>query len=75
LLKPDEYPHWFAVEPGGDHLVITGYEALDTYALFATIDRQTGELTLDPQSIDFTRVWPDGWNGSAIPHGAVFSNQ
>lgn len=75
LLAPDEYPHWVAVEPGGDRLVITGYGALHTHALFATINRQTGKLTLDPQSIDFTRNWPDGWKGSAIPHGAVFSNE
>ncbi len=74
-LKPDEYPHWLAIEPGGDRLVITGFGALQTHALFATIDRTTGHLKLDPQSIDFTRAWPDGWHGSAIPHGAVFSNK
>jgi hypothetical protein len=73
LLGPHDLPHWLAVEPGGDRLVITGYGALMTRALFATIDRQTGKLTLDPESIDFTRDWPDGWKGSAIPHGAVFS--
>jgi hypothetical protein len=75
LLKPDDYPHWLAVEPGGDRLVITGFGAMDTYALFVTIDRETGKLTLDRQSINFTRNWPDGWKGSAIPHGAVFSNE
>ncbi len=75
LLGPNDYPHWLAVEPGGDRIVITGFGAMDTRALFATIDRQTGKLTLDPQSINFTRSWPDGWKGSAIPHGAVFSNQ
>ena len=75
LLGPDDLPHWLAVEPGGDRLVITGYGAMDTHALFATINRQTGELKLDPQSINLTRNWPDGWNGSAIPHGTVFSNE
>lgn len=75
VLGPDDYPHWLAVEPAGDRLVITGYGALYTRALFATINRQTGQLTLDKQSIDFTRDWPDGWKGSAIPHGAVFSNE
>ena len=74
LLPPDEYPHWLALEPGGDRLAITGYGALDTKVRFATIDRTTGKLTLAPDTIDFTRAWPDGWNGSAIPHGAVFSN-
>ncbi|OOG58470.1 hypothetical protein B0E47_04415 [Rhodanobacter sp. B05] len=74
LLPPDEYPHWLALEPGGGRLVVTGYGALDTKVRFATIDRQTGELKLDPAVIDFTRTWPDGWQGSAMPHGAVFSN-
>ncbi|MEW9572581.1 hypothetical protein ABQJ54_12550 [Rhodanobacter sp. Si-c] len=74
LLPPDEYPHWLALEPGGDRLVITGYGALDTKVRFATIDRQTGKLTLDPATIDMTRSWPDGWHGSAMPHGAVFGN-
>ncbi|HEY9112649.1 MAG TPA: hypothetical protein VIM92_12865 [Rhodanobacteraceae bacterium] len=74
LLPPDEYPHWLALEPGGDRLVITGYGALDTKVRFATIDRRTGKLTLESDVINFTRAWPDGWKGSAIPHGAVFSN-
>ena len=74
LLPPDEYPHWLALEPGGDRLAITGYGALDTKVRFAAIDRQTGKLSLDRATIDFTRAWPDGWHGSAMPHGAVFSN-
>ncbi len=75
LMKPDEYPHWIAAEPGGDRLVITGFGALNTYVRFGAIDRQTGRLTLSPDAIDFTRDWPHGWKGSAIPHGAVFSRE
>jgi len=74
LLPPDEYPHWLALEPGGDRLVITGAGALATRVRFAAIDRRTGKLTLEPSVIDLTHAWPDGWQGSAIPHGAVFSN-
>ena len=73
LLPADEYPHWLALEPDGDRLAITGYGALATRVRFATIDRRTGKLRLDPASIEFTRTWPDGWHGSAIPHGVVFS--
>jgi len=73
LLPPDEYPHWLALEPGADRLVITGRGALATRVRFATIDRRSGKLTLEPATIDFTRTWPDGWQGGAIPHGAVFS--
>jgi hypothetical protein len=75
LLPSDDYPQWLALEPGGDRLVITGYGALDTRVRFATVDRATGKLTLAPDTIDFARAWPDGWQGSAIPHGAVFSNR
>ncbi|MBQ4854200.1 hypothetical protein IMW82_05885 [Rhodanobacter sp. B2A1Ga4] len=74
LLPPDEYPHWLSLEPGGNRLVITGYGALDTKVRFATIDRRTGKLTLESDVIELTRAWPDGWKGSAIPHGTVFSN-
>lgn len=74
LLPPDEYPHFLALEPGGDRLAITGYGALDTKVRFASVDRGTGKLTLAADTIDFTRAWPDGWHGSAMPHGAVFSN-
>lgn len=74
LLPSDEYPHWLALEPGGNRLAVTGYGALNTKLRFATIDRGTGKLTLEPTTLDFTRAWPDGWKGSAMPHGAVFSN-
>ncbi len=74
LLPPNEYPHWLGLEPGGDRLAITGYGALSSHLRFATINRRTGMLTLEPAFIDFTRAWPDGWDGSAVPHGAVFSN-
>jgi hypothetical protein len=71
-LNGDALPHWIAREPGGHRLVITGFGWLTTHALFATIDPRTGALTLDPHEIDFDREWPDGWNGPAMPHGAVF---
>ena len=74
FLPSDEYPHWIALEPRGDRLVITGYGALAPWVRFATIDRRTGMLRLERAKIDFTRAWPDGWHGSAIAHGAVFSN-
>ena len=74
LLVPDEYPHWLALEPGGNRLAFTGYGALATRVRFATIDRRSGKLHLEPALIDFTRAWPDGWRGSAYPHGAVFSH-
>ena len=71
-LRGDAVPHWIAGEPDGKRIVITGFGWLTTHALFATIDPDNGALTLDPRALDFTRKWPDGWDGAAMPHGAVF---
>ena len=82
-LGANDVPHWIALEPDGDRLVITGYEALESRVLLARLDRRTGALTLDTTfqtpgaakpGVDFGRdVWPHGRTGAAIPHGAVFS--
>lgn len=72
-LADDELPHWVSKEPGGNRLVVTGFGSLSTYALIAMVDLKSGALRLDPRRIGFTRKWPDGWAGSAMPHGAIFS--
>lgn len=73
FLPRDSFPHWLSHEANGNRIVITGFGSLSSHALFATLDRKTGALTLDRHSIDFDRKWPDGWNGPAMPHGALFS--
>lgn len=82
-LRPDEIPHWIALEPNGDRVVITGYRELESRVLLARLDRTTGALRLDmtfkpsgaeQPGVDFGRErWPHGPTGRAIPHGAVFS--
>lgn len=82
-LAPDEVPHWIALEPNGDRLVITGYQALESRVLLAHVDRASGALRLDSTfttpgaarlGVDFGREqWQHGATGRAIPHGAVFS--
>ena len=82
-LGSDEIPHWIALEPEGDRLVITGYRELEARVLLAHLDRMTGALSLDTTfttpgaprpAVDFGRqAWPHGPTGRAIPHGAVFS--
>jgi hypothetical protein len=84
-LGPDDVPHWIAIEPGGDRLVITGYAAIESRVLLARLDRRTGALSLDAgfrapgatePGVDFGRAaWPHGATGKAIPHGAVFSRR
>jgi hypothetical protein len=82
-LEPDEIPHWLALEPNGDRVVITGYRAIESRVLLARLDRSTGALHLDSTfttpgagrpGVEFGREqWPHGPTGRAIPHGAVFS--
>jgi hypothetical protein len=82
-LRPNEIPHWIALEPNGERLVITGYRGLASRVLLARLDRTSGALRLDTtfktpgaeqSGVDFGRErWPHGLTGSAIPHGAVFS--
>jgi hypothetical protein len=72
MLANDAYPHWLASEPGTNRFLITGFGSLLNRISFATIDPQTGAMTLDKRFIDFNRKWPDGWDGPAIPHGTLF---
>jgi hypothetical protein len=82
-LEPDETPHWIALEPNGDRLVITGYQGLESRVLLARLDRHSGALHLDSTftspgaerlGVDLGRArLPHGPTGPAIPHGAVFS--
>lgn len=82
-LGPAEIPHWIALEPNGDRIVITGYEEIESRVLLAQLDRTTGALHLDTTfstrgakqpGVDFARErWPHGPTGRAIPHGAVFN--
>ena len=73
ILNGDALPHWVSREPGGDRIVVTGFGSLATTALFARINPKTGALSLEPDHISFDRSWPDGWNGPAMPHAALFS--
>lgn len=82
-LPPDQVPHWIALEPSGQRLVITGYRELASWVLLADLDRATGALKLDPTfkapgatppGVYFGRDdWPHGRTGAAVPHGAVFA--
>ena len=72
-LGPGAAPHWLSLEPHTGNIVITGYGSLINRISFATLDLESGALTLDRRSIDLRhRTWADGWIGGVIPHGAVF---
>jgi hypothetical protein len=80
---PKQVPHWIALEPDGDRVVLTGYQDLESRVMLLHFNRATGALTLDSTfmargdslpglSLD-REQWPHGATGRAIPHGAVFS--
>lgn len=75
----DFTPHWTGWDPGTQRVVVTGSEPR-LYVL--KFDRATGAISLDDRFHDSAgkagfnfadRDWPHGWNGSGLPHGAVFS--
>lgn len=81
-LGADEYPHWIAIDPAGQRIVLNS--AGHGRRLFIIdLDRRNGKLTLDqrfrdpgsdrPGIVMSSRSWPDGFKGTAVPHGSVFS--
>lgn len=84
-LPAEETPHWIALEPNGDRIVLTGYQGIESRVMLLHLDRTTGALRVDSTfttpgaghpgvSLD-REQWPHGASGRAIPHGAVFSRQ
>ena len=74
-------PHWTGWDAKAERVVVTGIG--DLHRLFMLkLDQKTGAITLDTAFHDAdgkvgfnfdNRQWPDGWTGSANPHGVVFS--
>lgn len=73
-------PHWTSWDAKSHRLVVTGYDEQRLYLL--NVDESTGTLTIDTAfhnevgrpGFNFdNRKWPHGWQGSANPHGVVFS--
>lgn len=72
-------PHWTGWDAKTQRLVVTGSEP-GLYLL--KLDLATGAISMDEAFHDADgkpgfnfadREWPHGWNGSGLPHGAVFS--
>jgi len=80
LKISDTYsPHWTGWDTKTKRLVVTGSEPR-LYLL--KLDQETGTLSIDDALHDADgkagfnfadRGWPHGWQGSALPHGVVFS--
>lgn len=80
----DEAPHWAAIDPSGTRVVLnSGGGGRGNRLFIVTIDTLTGALEVDPRfkevgsdrpGIELTdKVFPHGFRGRPVPHGAVFS--
>jgi hypothetical protein len=72
-------PHWTSWDAKTQRLVVTG---LQPRLYMLKLDQTTGAITTDAAFHDAdgkpgfnfaNRVWPQGWTGSGLPHGVVFS--
>ena len=82
-LGENDIPHWIAIEPNHQRVVITGYGDLAHRIVMAKFDEKTGQLTLDSQFRDEAaavagvhtdnKAWPHGGTAAGVPHGAVFA--
>lgn len=76
------FPHWAAADPGSDRLAFTDQGDGAPEVKVAHFDRSTGHLSWDIRFKDATAGspgvsydrarWPNGVQGMAMPHGAVF---
>jgi hypothetical protein len=78
-LSDNYFPHWTSWDEKTRRLVVTGSE---NRLYLLKLDEATGALAIDTAfhdangkpGFDFAnREWPQGWKGSGVPHGVVFS--
>ena len=79
----DEYPHWLAKDPTNTRLVLNSGGSTGNRLFIINFDPKTGALAIDKRFRDpndtvpglkmSARRWPNGWTGTAWPHGTVFS--
>ena len=81
-IGDDFDPHWTAWDPATQRMVITTGSASNNRMYLLKLDMATGALSVDENfrdtdgKVGFSfeeRMWPHGWKGAGLPHGAVFS--
>jgi len=75
-------PHWIAAEPGGNRIVLTGYQALSDRIVLLRWDDQLETLSIIddfgeqdgilPGFRTDRKIWPHGKTGEATAHGVMF---
>jgi len=83
VLGEDDWPHWIALSPEQDRIVVTGYAGsrhriviveLDPATGAMVVDRAFGEKGAERPGISLERAeWSHGATGPGDPHGVVFS--
>lgn len=80
---PDGFqPHWMAAEPGGDRIVLTGYDSLSDRIVLLRWDERVETLSVIdgfgtqdgilPGFRTDRKIWPHGKTGEATAHGVMF---
>ena len=80
---PDGFqPHWMAAEPGGNRIVLTGYDKLSDRIVFLKWDERVETISViddfgvqDGVLSGFRtdrKIWPHGKTGEATAHGVMF---
>lgn len=81
-LGADQFTHWLAWDEAGSRIILNS-GGQDSRLFMLRFDRKTGSVTMDDdfRNPGSTRpgfsmsniAWPHGFNGTGLPHGAVFS--
>ena len=71
MLPNGWVPHWLALEPNTQRLVLTGYGAMMNRVVLLTHDSTTGALAVDERFREEGATEP-GVRLAGVPHGAVF---
>lgn len=75
VTLPDGWvPHWLALEPSTQRLVLTGYGAMADRVVLLTYDPVTGGLAMDDRFRERGATLP-GLRLDGVPHGAVFERR
>jgi hypothetical protein len=78
-LADDYFPHWTGYDAKTQRVVVTGRQPR---LFLLKFDPQTGAIAFDEAfhaadgkpGFDFSnRDWPQGWRGTGLPHGVVFT--
>lgn len=83
LFGSEEGPHWISMELSGRRLVLNSGGGKGNRVFLVNFDPASGALSIDETFRDAgaasagvrfsARTFPQGFTGTAIPHGSVFS--